>query len=67
MAGALFANVLAKAYHRFHKYAEEIFDRFGEGEVKREWWRKFMVDSGPKKHWVLEKTEEHERKRQRRQ
>lgn len=57
---------LLKAYHRFHKYGEEIFDRFGKGETKKAWWKKFMIGEGPKQHWVYEKVAKGEgRKRQR--
>ena len=52
------ARAIIKAYHRFNKYGKEIFDRFGEGEVTKEWWKKFMVGDGPKQHWVHEKVAE---------
>lgn len=52
------AREVTKAYHRFIKHGKQMFDRFGEGEVSKEWWKKFMVGEGPKQHWVHEKVAE---------
>lgn len=62
------ATEVCKAYHRYAKYGEEISDRFGEGEVSKQWWRKFMIGKwdGSEAHWVYAKVKGgRERKRKR--
>lgn len=46
-----------KALEKYRKMGSSLFERFDDeatGEDKRMLWREFMVDGGPRVHWVYD-------------